>query len=237
MKSIHWFATALALCVGACNFTPEGQCYLRGDSEGAGVGGGVIASGAGPGGGLGDSPSTGSASIPCNATDNKGDNGVDPKKDPGSPGSSCSPGMILAEDGLVFSFCGGGCNDPVCITFGSFSSAAFNFVVIVADDGQGPAGGWQEASSDLKFVRWTHLAPEFWTCHVKVGMAIRTQKDGVVAPSYAAAISAAAATQVSANLKLIDPDMQPGIFCSKLVPGMDAMLKTLYPSLNPTVQK
>jgi hypothetical protein len=49
--------------------------------------------------------------------------------------------------------------------------------------------------------------------------------------------AAAAATQVSANLKLIDPDMQSGMFCSKLVPGMDAMLKPLCPGLSPTVQK
>jgi hypothetical protein len=231
MKSVHWFAGALALCVGACNFTPEGQCYLRGDSEGAGVGGGVgvIASGAGPGGGLGDSPSTGSASIPCNASNNKSDNGNGAGTDAGPVGFACNPGMVLS-DGTVFSFCASGCNDPVCITFGSFSSAAFHFKTIVADDGKDEGGGWQEADETLKFVRWTNVLPEYWTCHVNVGMAIRTKADGVIAPSYAAAITAAAATQVSQNIKDAIPDIQPGIFCSKLVPGMQATLKALYSS-------
>ena len=240
-RNVLGIVVAIMVIVAACNYT-EGDCYPVGQSDGpasAEVGVGVgVGSGAG-GYGFGDAPkSGGTGANACNMGD-LSDDSSDGTTSAGSgaPGNTCVPGFVMDSDGLVYSFCGSGCNDPACVTFGSFSSAAFTFVVIIPDDGKDDAGGWQEASSDLKFVRWTSVVPEYWKCHVTVGMAIRSKVDGVIAPSYAAAISAAVATQVSANIKASNPDIPSGIFCSKLVPGMDTMIKKLYSTLGPTVKQ
>jgi hypothetical protein len=63
-----WIATSAAIGISACNYS-EGDCYLRGESESAGVGGGVII----PGGvgGFGDTPPPGgdTGASACNAPD------------------------------------------------------------------------------------------------------------------------------------------------------------------------
>lgn len=118
---------------------------------------------------------------------------------------------------------------------GGFSPAAFKFVTIVADDGTGEAGGWQAASATLRIARLTSFTPEIWACSVIVGMPLRTALHGTIFPDTAASISAAIATQASANVKNGAPDLPKGIFCTRLGPEMQRLFKEKYPYIGATV--
>lgn len=85
---------------------------------------------------------------------------------------------------------------------GAYQSAAFSFEVTIKDDGEGEAGGWQEATARLVFTRprpadndgcspgGTH---QVWRCPLTVGMPVRTKQE-TISRSTAADRSADAAT-------------------------------------------
>jgi hypothetical protein len=62
---------------------------------------------------------------------------------------------------------------PFVSTRGGFSPAVFKFVTTVPDDGQGKAGGWQEATATLQFSDGRQVPTLLWTCTMRVGMPIR----------------------------------------------------------------
>jgi hypothetical protein len=74
----------------------------------------------------------------------------------------------------------------------------FHFAVEVKDDGEGPSGGWQSATANLKFSDWRHpLSPYFWTCPIYVGMPVRSALKGRISPELAARLTAAATTETT----------------------------------------
>jgi hypothetical protein len=87
MRIRLWIAVVAFLSFTACNYTPEGECYPRGEADGnAGVGTGVIVpSGVG---GLGDGPDP-RHSPPCNSTAQNGGHG-------GSSGVAAADGSAAA---------------------------------------------------------------------------------------------------------------------------------------------
>lgn len=75
----------------------------------------------------------------------------------------------------------------------------FHFAVIVKDDGEGEAGGWQDASAKLNFVTTDdgHILPYFFRCPVTVGMPIRSKHNGRISAQYAARITAEVTTEIT----------------------------------------
>lgn len=112
-------------------------------------------------------------------------------------------------------------------------AAAFNFVVTIKDDGEGKAGGWQEATARLAFTR---LKPgdkdscspgdkyEVWRCPMKVGIPVRTHKD-TFSTSRAAAMAADAATVADENVKRATGETEAA-FCKRFRTKMEAELNT-----------
>jgi hypothetical protein len=90
------------------------------------------------------------------------------------------------------------------------------------------------------FLETTFLFPTyFWQCPVRIGMPIRSEVWGPIAPSRAALYSAEIATAV------VDPLLESRTawrnqgedFCQELKKGMLAMFKVRYPKLNVTVSR
>jgi hypothetical protein len=129
------------------------------------------------------------------------------------------------------------CSDPCIAKCGpigakpGFSASIFAFATTIPDDGTDKGGGWQVASANLKFVRWTSTIPEAWVCPLTVGMPLRTAINGTISPEYAATITAGIATDASSNVKNSSPDLPPGIFCSKLKPKMQTQFDVQYGSV------
>lgn len=106
------------------------------------------------------------------------------------------PGDEYGEISTPPDVCGGNCSSGGAgnnadssapdMQSGGFSPTAFKFVSTIPDDGEGPAGGWQEAFVTLKFFRWVSIFPETWTCSFKVGMPLRTAIRGTISPAWAA---------------------------------------------------
>lgn len=118
-----------------------------------------------------------------------------------------------------------------------FSPSLFKFVTVIADDGKGKGGGWQEASVTLKFVRLSGLLPDAWTCPIKVGMPLRTKENGQISAEYAASISAAVADAASSLLMHGSTELPRGIFCSKLPETMTTLFGAKYSSIGARVTK
>lgn len=240
MKSLLRIGAILALAgLAACDIT-TGDCHLRGSDDGSGdVGSGVVNS-TGPGN-PGDNPSDTLPTADCNAPDpsSPGSDGPPPPAGQGG-GSSASGaggagggslgsemGAPTAGDSLVF------CDSvlfPECATgeFFSFSSSLFVFKTTIPDDGKDAGGGYQEATANLKFWKWTGLFPKSWSCPISVGMPIRTHQT-TITPTYAASISAAAATVAAEYVDKEWPDLPPGIFCSKHRDRMNWIFEKVYP--------
>lgn len=216
MKAILWLALLAILGFTACNYT-DGPCYRREDIEGNGsngAGGGPIVPGQG---GYGDVPpepqdATDPPPVDCNLEEqpDKGD-------DKGDDSSSCGDIDVgTVSKGETYAYCSGPCEAKcLAVGMGSFAPAAFKFTTTVTDNGEGKAGGWQVATSSLDFVRWTSLIPEYWSCTVSVGMPLRTEVHGTISAQTAATITAGVATLASTNVRKSNPDLPPGIFCSK----------------------
>jgi hypothetical protein len=81
---------------------------------------------------------------------------------------------------------------------GGFSPSLFVFTTVVADDGLGLAGGWQEALTTLNFKDLSYTPnPKSWQCKLKTGMPIRSEDNGTISAEDAGLVTAAKATFAS----------------------------------------
>lgn len=156
------------------------------------------------GGGYGDEPQP---------KPQAGEDSLPPECD---PAQQCGSADSLSTEG-AYTYCSGTCKEKCSkLGIGAFLPSQFPFKTTIEDDGTGLGGGWQEATATLKFFRWTGFFPENWECPaLTIGMPLRTQGNGKVPASTAASITAAVATQASANVMDIKPELPQGIFCSK----------------------
>jgi hypothetical protein len=106
---------------------------------------------------------------------------------------------------------------------GGIPESYFKFSPVVKGGGDSGAPDWQVASatmtfSDLDSAAGPDSAAErSWTCHVTVGLPLRTEKWGEVAPEYAAYTAAVAATD-SANA--VKGTAGTGDFCKRWRDGI-----------------
>lgn len=111
----------------------------------------------------------------------------------------------------------------------------FPFVVIVADDGQGSAGGWQAAKANLPFQKSTFpVALITWYCPITIHVPIRHKIRGYISPAMAGSMSAAVTNSVASRL---DYDLPQGIFCHEFFLGVEAAFPLMYPDLGATVAR
>ncbi len=201
-------------------FGGAGGSAFGGSDVGVGVGGSGV--GAGVGG-----ASSGDASTAASSGDPSTGAG-------GGFGAKHPP-----RDSGTYTFCGGVCSAR-CATLtpagmGTFSPSLWKFSVTIADDGEGAAGGWQQASVVLSFRRWTGLLPESWDCpSMTFGMPVRAQMYGTIGPNDAAIMSANVANSATA-IAMHPPngvDPPPGVFCSQL-PGKTGIMMKVFNSLYP----
>ncbi|WP_437944040.1 hypothetical protein WMF27_07515 [Sorangium sp. So ce281] len=250
-KGILFPILAVAICtLPACNLT-VGDCYPLEEWEGgAGAGGPVgppvpvfssVASGdfgADPQGG-------GERKIQCNKTDSEdeeeespSDSSERPTASPTSPPGPCPEIGDIAGDGATFLSCSDECRSKcppgmAPWVFGGFDPSDFNFVTIVADDGRGKGGGWQEAKPTLNFRRLTVPHPvRSWNCDFTINMPIRTEKMGLIDPGRAASLSEEIMEDVA---NVMDYDLPPGIFCKRFAIQADAAFKSKYKGLGAKV--
>ncbi len=142
----------------------------------------------------------------------------------GSGGSD--PADPTPQDGTV-SFCLDPCSaqcltSPPTMGMGLFDPSAFVFVTIVADDGEGLAGGWQQSIATLRFVPEDGAS---WTCTETVGMPLRAEAFGKISPTDAATLTAAFANQAWRKVRKESQDLPSGIFCSTFTAEMVALFK------------
>jgi hypothetical protein len=137
-------------------------------------------------------------------------------------------GCLLEQDPQVPDEATGEAADDI----GGYSPSLFAFATTVVDDGQGEAGGWQVATSTLKFrdFSWT-LNPKSWQCSVKVEMPVRSETNGVIKAEWAAQISAAKATD-AASIVLHSQDEWPlvEVFCKAFAAQMTHDLRLWEPA-------
>jgi len=110
----------------------------------------------------------------------------------------------------------------------------FYFVIIVPDDGQGSAGGWQAAKANLPFTKFTFPAMITWYCPLTIEVPIRHRTRGYISPASAAAMSAAVTNSVASGMNF---DLPQGIFCHKFFVGVEAAYPAMYPDLGVRVKK
>lgn len=212
IRTLLWLGVIASVVISACNYT-VGECYPRGEgasysTEGVGSGGGIIIpTGVG---GFGEAPpkqpqSGTSQSIECNSDESN------------EPESECNAGDAVS-DGTTFTICTEACKAPCETGVNGYSASLFKFATVVADDGTGKAGGWQQASVVLRVARWTSWTPESWSCpQMTIGMPLRNELQGKISAEMAASVSAQLATQVSGELK----DIPQGVFCFRLKEEMN----------------
>jgi hypothetical protein len=110
----------------------------------------------------------------------------------------------------------------------------FPFGVIVPDDGQGKAGGWQAAKANLPFQKIDFPALITWYCPLTIGMPIRHRIRGYISPASAAAMSAAVTNSVASSMNF---DLPQGVFCHKFYLGVEAAFPLMQPGLGATVSQ
>jgi hypothetical protein len=115
----------------------------------------------------------------------------------------------------------------------------FHFTIRRPDDGKGDAGGWQEASTILKFGEWRRIFPYYWKCPVTVGMPIRTKFLGRVSGREASVITADITTEVTEKLMHSRPswDGFGEIYCQELRSGMGKLFQDRHPLLGAKVSR
>lgn len=120
-----------------------------------------------------------------------------------------------------------------------FGSKAFPFVVVVQEDGEDQAGGWQKAVASLHFVHLHWGIPtHHWQCPLAVGMPLRSRKEGHISPSRAALLSAEIATDVAnALLPSQDWEGETAVFCIKLEQEMQQLFRGRYPGVGARVTR
>jgi hypothetical protein len=209
---------------------------------GGGAGGGFGGAGGGAFGGSGVGVGVGGSGVGAGV--GGGSSGPSTAASSGDPSTGAGGGFgarhpphdwhrRLGHD--AFGFCGGPCAGQCPSLSGGingFSASVFNFVTIVADDGMGVAGGWQQSTATLSFYRWTTtILPESWTCTVTVGMPVRTVVYGVVSAKRAANITAGIATTSSFAVTSGTPNLPPGIFCATFKNEMASEFGAQYKGL------
>ncbi|MFO0589884.1 MAG: hypothetical protein U0441_20250 [Polyangiaceae bacterium] len=112
-----------------------------------------------------------------------------------------------------------------------FSASLFKFATTVADDGEGKAGGYQEASTTLVFIDGRQDPTETWTCNVWMKMPLRTEKLGTISATKAAEIASDVTTFSSSAVMHSRPSWQPTLFCGKFQDMMNEVFKNSYPGL------
>ncbi len=106
-----------------------------------------------------------------------------------------------------------------------FTPSDFAFAVVVPDDLQGPAGGWQKSTVKPLFRDARSGTEINWTCTVDVGMPLRTEADGEISSSRARRLSARAANAASDAVMATRPTWLPAAFCPLFGAAMEAILK------------
>lgn len=109
---------------------------------------------------------------------------------------------------------------PICNSIGSYSPTLFRFVTTLADDGQGKAGGYQEATAKIGFVDGRQDPPASWSCTITVGMAVRSSVLGVISPQSAASMTANVLTYSSSKTMHSRPEWLQALFCKALAAEM-----------------
>jgi hypothetical protein len=111
---------------------------------------------------------------------------------------------------------------------GAYQAAAFSFKVTIEDDGEGVAGGWQEATASLVFVRPRAPDPDgcypdgkyvTWRCPMTVGLPVRSVNKGKISTKKAAEMAADAATVAEGQVKWGSSDTEE-TFCKKFRTAM-----------------
>lgn len=124
---------------------------------------------------------------------------------------------------------------PAGIKIPIFKASEFPFVTIIPDDGKGKGGGWQEAKANLEFFKIViPVSVTKWKCQITIGMPLRTETMGKIAPSLAATMSAGITNMVTIGM---DFDLPQGIFCDAFHSGVKATFKATYPRLGSSVRK
>jgi hypothetical protein len=99
------------------------------------------------------------------------------------------------------------------LAIGGFSPSLFKFAPGVRDDGQDLAAGWQVANAELRFVDTRPVIPRIWSCHVTVGMPLRTAVLGRISPEAAAEMTADIATAASTRVMRSRQEWLSAEFC------------------------
>jgi hypothetical protein len=239
MKSLLLLAVVTLLCLPACNYTPEGECWYKdqgSENAGAGVGsGGVILPPSPPGGdqGFGDAPPRGPQDAPNGGPKCNSDDETESPKDP-CPGVGDTTG-----DGATFLSCSDACSSkcppPGAIPVVKFGPSVFPFVTTIPDDGQGKGGGWQVAKVNLEFKRvFIPISVTTWYCPFNIEMPLRTEGMGRIDANRAASLSVEITEDVARGM---DYSLPQGIFCFQFVQRVDGAFKTKYKLLGATAVK
>ncbi len=116
-----------------------------------------------------------------------------------------------------------------CNAIGAYSPSLFKFKTTLVDDGEGVAGGAQQAATSLDFLDGRQTPPQAWACPLTVELPIRTSTRGVISPSKAADMSAEAATLASSLVMHSRDSWIPASFCLNFKPVMKKTMAALYP--------
>lgn len=238
-------SAAIALTgITACNYT-VGECWPVGQgggssSEAVTAGGGVIIpTGPAGSGDYGNAPpkqpqdAPDSPKLKCNSDDEEEDNDAESTESQCNASDAANSADSLA---ICSTECAGKCGTSG-VNGGPFSSSIFKFVTIVADDGTGTGGGWQQAVSSLRIVRLNYLViPEVWHCPVTIGMPLRTTINGPISHKLAASITAQVANQAAIKVRSESPDLPQGIFCLTIKNEMGAIFLAQHKTVGASVK-
>lgn len=122
-----------------------------------------------------------------------------------------------------------------CASVGQFSPSLFKFVTLVADSGEGKAGGWQKASASIGFVDDRQSPTASWSCPLAIGMPLRAELMGKISAAKAADMSSTVLTYAGSSTMHSRPAWVAALFCIKLRENMQKLFKEAYPNLGATV--
>jgi len=124
---------------------------------------------------------------------------------------------------------------PICNSIGSYDASLFRFKTIVADDGNGEAGGYQAASANVKFVDGRQDLPVGWSCALTVQMPLRTKLYGKISPDDAAEMTADVLTEASSFTMHSRSSWIQALFCIKLAENMIPIFEERYKGVGPRI--
>ncbi|WP_437931586.1 hypothetical protein WMF37_20770 [Sorangium sp. So ce291] len=237
--------------LAACNWT-IGDCYPVGErTSGAGAGPGseprpiYTSAASGDFGAESEGPYDGSErKIACNEweledeEEGPSDSSETTTYIPESPRDPCLGFGDIAGDGATSWNCGGACSSKcpkpgmAHFVYVNFEPSNFPFATTVKDDGQGSAGGYQQAKANLKFEHRFPGGTTEWYCAITIKMPLRTELMGKIDPLRAANLSEEITEEVG---QLMDYNLPPGIFCKTFATRVDAAFKLKYKGLGASV--